>query len=74
MPNPKDAAQQSASAAHEEMAAMFGDRQQNSLSREIAALREDIADLRAALIPVPSLILTGQQALDEFKRLTGARP
>ena len=29
----------------------------------------EIAALRAELAPVPSLIVTGRQALDEFKRL-----
>jgi hypothetical protein len=42
---------------------------QDALREEIAALRRDIADLRAALVPVPSLILTGQQVLAEFQRL-----
>jgi hypothetical protein len=41
------------------------------ISDEIAALREDIAALRAELVPVPSLIVTGRQALDEFKKLSG---
>lgn len=41
------------------------------LASEIAELRKEIAALRAELAPVPSLIMTGRQALDEFKRLTG---
>lgn len=40
------------------------------LAREVAELRKEIAALRAELAPVPSLIVTGRQALDEFKRLT----
>lgn len=39
------------------------------LAREVAELRKEIAALRAELAPVPSLIVTGRQALDEFKRL-----
>lgn len=41
------------------------------LANEVAALRQEIALLRAELAPVPSLIITGRQALDEFKRLAG---
>lgn len=41
------------------------------LAHEVAELRKEIAALRTELIPVPSLIMTGRQALDEFKRLTG---
>lgn len=40
------------------------------LANEIAELRLDIAALRAELAPVPSLIVTGRQALDEFKNLS----
>lgn len=36
---------------------------------EVRGLRSDIAALRAALEPVPSLIVTGREALDAFKRL-----
>lgn len=39
------------------------------LEASIAALREEIRQLRDDLAPVPSLILTGRQVLDEFKRL-----
>lgn len=39
------------------------------LEFEITALREEIRQLREDLAPVPSLILTGRQVLDEFKRL-----
>ena len=40
------------------------------LASEIAELRKEIAALRLELTPVPSLIVTGRQALDEFKKLT----
>ena len=46
----------------------------DSLASEIAKLRDEIAALRAELAPVPSLIVTGRQALDEFKRLAHAGP
>lgn len=49
---------------------ILGANTESTLSNEIAELRKDIAALRAELVPVPSLILTGKQALDEFKRLT----
>ena len=39
------------------------------LQAEVAALRAEIRELREDLAPVPSLILTGRQVLDEFKRL-----
>ena len=45
---------------------------QAALANEIAKLRDEIAALRAELAPVPSLIVTGRQALDEFKRLAHA--
>lgn len=46
----------------------------SDLEYEVRALRQEIADLRAELKPVPSMIATGQQVLEEFKRLapTGA--
>lgn len=40
------------------------------LANEIAELRLEIAALRAELAPLPSLIVTGRQALDEFKKLS----
>ena len=43
---------------------------ENLLAYEVAELRREIAALRQDLLPVPGLILTGRQALDEFKRLS----
>ena len=40
------------------------------LLQEVMALRGEIAALREDLKPVPSLIVTGREALDEFKKLT----
>lgn len=48
---------------------MFGSTKEN-LAHEIAELRLEIAALRAELAPFPSLIITGKQALDEFKKLS----
>jgi len=42
------------------------------LEFEIAALRSEIRELREELAPVSSLILTGRQVLDEFKRLSAS--
>lgn len=44
---------------------------QHELTAQIIALREEIAALRRDLAPVPSLIVTGREALDEFKRMKG---
>lgn len=44
-----------------------------NLAHEVAELRKEIAALRAELAPVPSLIVTGRQALDEFRRLANVR-
>lgn len=43
---------------------------QPDLVSEIVGLRKEIAALRSELTPVPSFIVTGRQALDEFKKLT----
>ena len=60
-------------AARETMAALRRMLQpnQHDLTAQIMALREEIAALRRDLAPVPSLIVTGREALDEFKRLKG---
>lgn len=77
MPNPREMLPQKLSDNQEKMLVAAGfpqmpsRGQQPDLSADIAALRREIAELRTALVPVPSLILTGQQALDEFKRMTG---
>lgn len=41
----------------------------SDIEYEVKALRQEIAELRAVLKPVPSMIATGQQVLEEFKRL-----
>ena len=43
----------------------------STLLREITSLRKEIAELRRALAPVPSLILTGTRALEAFEKLSG---
>lgn len=48
---------------------IFGNGNAN-LAQEISELRLEIAALRAELAPVPSLIVTGRQAIDEFKKLS----
>ena len=52
----------------------LNDKSEPNLAHEVAELRKEIAALRAELAPVPSLIVTGRQALDEFKRLTHSGP
>ena len=47
---------------------------ETDLAHEVAELRKEIAALRDELAPLPSLIVTGRQALDEFKRLAHAGP
>ena len=42
---------------------------EDALVTEMRALRQDIAQLLAQLAPVPSLILTGREVLDEFKKI-----
>ena len=61
-------------AEQRKIAEMFARSSENALANEIVELRKEIAALRAELAPVPSLIVTGKQALDEFKRLTGMTP
>lgn len=43
----------------------------SNLANEITELRREIAQLRTDLAPVPSLILTGRAAIEEFKKLRG---
>lgn len=40
-----------------------------SLANELKQLKLEIAALREMLMPIPSFIVTGRQALDEFKKL-----
>jgi hypothetical protein len=56
--------------ARQVMARAMEREQQSGLAYEVAELRREIQALRQDLSPVPSLILTGRAALDEFKRLT----
>lgn len=72
---------QPANAAHRAMLDDVAAQGGGALAAEVAALRQEIAALRAELAPVPSLIVTGQQAVAEFQRLSraiqvppGARP
>lgn len=44
------------------------------LATEVAGLCKEIAALRSELRPMPSWLVTGQQAVDEFKRLVVAMP
>lgn len=44
----------------------------DALTYEVAELRREIVALRAELAPVPSLIMTGREALDAFKRMAHA--
>lgn len=58
----------SANAMTPTLAEMFG-RSECDLAYEVQELRKEIAALRNELKPVPSMIATGQQVLDEFKRI-----
>lgn len=44
--------------------------QESSLIGQVAALREEIAELRRMLSPSSTVILTGPDVLQQFKRLT----
>ena len=74
MPAPGQMAPHSDVASFSMMLAGMSENREPNLAHEVAELRKEIAALRAELAPVPSLIMTGRQALDEFKRLTHAVP
>jgi hypothetical protein len=74
-PDAKDITQQNVNIPHE-LLRQIGERKPNpstepDLAFEISELRKEIAMLRAELKPVQGLIVTGQNVLDEFKRITG---
>lgn len=66
----KEIRQKQAQLANETILGAMGPKPEVVLAQEIAALRGEIRELRQELAPVPSLIVTGRQALDEFQRLT----
>ena len=69
MPAPGQMAPHRDNAHFAKMLEALNDKSEPNLAHEVAELRKEIAALRAELAPVPSLIVTGRQALDEFKRL-----
>ncbi len=70
MPNPKEAFAPIPQQQTEMMRRLLGpEREPHELAAEIASLRDEIAALREELRPMPSLIATGRDVLDEFKRL-----
>lgn len=72
MPSPDQKSQQGSDLIQQ----MFGVQHSETaqLAYQVSELRRDIQELRRELAPVPGLIVTGRQALDEFKRLTGEVP
>lgn len=71
MPHPDDMRRQVQNQMPD-FAALLKPQPADELAAEVAALRREVAALHEALIPVPSLIQTGRDVLDEFKRLTRA--
>lgn len=69
MPAPGQMAPHRNNAHFAKMLEAMQSKDEPNLAHEVAELRKEIAALRAELAPVPSLIVTGRQALDEFKRL-----
>ncbi len=74
MPAPGQMAPHRDNANFAKMLEAMQSKNEPNLAHEVAELRKEIAALRAELAPVPSLIVTGRQALDEFKRLAHAGP
>lgn len=74
MPAPGQMAPHRDNAHYSKMLEAMSDKGEAHLAHEVAELRKEIAALRTELVPVPSLIVTGRQALDEFKRLAHAGP
>ena len=70
MPAPGQMAPHRDNAHFTKMLESMLDKSEPNLAHEVAELRKEIAALRAELIPIPSLIVTGRQALDEFKKLS----
>ena len=69
MPNPNIAPPPTQQQAQMMRRALGEPLQQIDLVNEVSMLRSEIAALREELRPVPSMIATGREVLDEFKRL-----
>lgn len=72
MPSPDQKSQQGSDLIQQLFGVQHSETAQ--LAYQVSELRRDIQELRRELAPVPGLIVTGRQALDEFKRLTGKVP
>lgn len=44
--------------------------QPNPVAAEVAMLREEITALREAISPLSTLLVTGHQAIEEFKQIS----